>query len=349
MTTKPIQKYFRHGGKRYRRRFSTQQAADAWEREVRAGKYQKPETSLADHIEQFTRISDRTKSAATVRSIRQILEVFLRWAETKRIRLVHQLTKPMMFDWQAWYFDNAPFYSPGSSHRRRQTNPAASWEKYRQFTGAFCNWCVNNGLLARNPIRGKEFKVSFQKKKIRAFDDEELKLIFEYVDNRDHERGSRVGSFLRVLLYSGMRVSELVNLTWNNVTLAGDFPSFILDEHTKNRDRRTVPISPLILPILRSLSQTTKFVFDRGDGAPMYSRDYYSKVMRAALARYGIKGGNVHSLRHTFCARLAQKTGDVVLIKQLAGHKSIESAQVYIDHFAPKRARQGIGELDFHV
>jgi len=137
-----------------------------------------------------------------------------------------------------------------------------------------------------------------------------------------------------------MRVSELVNLKWKDVTLHGRYPSICVVE-SKNRDVRTIPISSKIRGLLDHLPKDHEYVFDRGNNSPLYSRDYYLKAVREALLVNGIEGGNVHSFRHTFCARLAEQTGDVVLIKQLAGHKRIETSQIYIDHFSPKRAQQG--------
>ncbi len=296
---------FYHNGKRYRRKFNTIEAAEKWRTDIEAGRPVAKMKSLIELVAAFIHWSDRVKAPATVRGIRQVLHVFLGWADKQRIRSVRELTKPRMFDWQAYYFDNAPFYAGVNNQRRKKTNPVASWEKYRQYVGAFCNWCVKQECLDRNPIAGRDFRVSYQKGKIRAFGDDELTLVINYVDERDQRRGSTIGSVFRVLLYTGMRIGELVHLTWDNVSLDPGNPLITVTgteaHNTKNRQTRVIPVHNKLLPVLGAIAPDTLYVFDRGDNRPMYSRDYYSKVMREAVQRHGIKGCNVHSLRHTFC------------------------------------------------
>ena len=43
----------------------------------------------------------------------------------------------------------------------------------------------------------------------------------------------------------------------------------------------------------------------------------------------GIRRAKVHSLRHSFAASLYRRTGDVLLVKEALGHRSISSTLVY--------------------
>ncbi|MBI5433295.1 MAG: tyrosine-type recombinase/integrase [Planctomycetes bacterium] len=47
------------------------------------------------------------------------------------------------------------------------------------------------------------------------------------------------------------------------------------------------------------------------------------------LDRAGLPHRGAHALRHSFATRLYQRTGDVLLVKEALGHRSVVSTLVY--------------------
>jgi integrase len=74
------------------------------------------------------------------------------------------------------------------------------------------------------------------------------------------------------------------------------------------------------------------FVFGREDGR--YQRDF-KKMWRKLFALAGLdwgrdKGIVWHTLRHEFCSRTAEITGDPVVTQELARHKDLRTTQGYL-------------------
>jgi len=136
---------------------------------------------------------------------------------------------------------------------------------------------------------------------------------------------------------TGMRLNEIVNLRWKNVNLATRIIT-VGDEDftTKGRNQRYIPISDEALTSILSQRERKKaipignsFVFSKPNGDP-FTGDYYSKRFKRACKSAGIdKSIHFHSLRHSFASNLAQKGVNLYTIKELLGHSSITTTEIY--------------------
>lgn len=136
---------------------------------------------------------------------------------------------------------------------------------------------------------------------------------------------------------TGMRLNEIVNLRWKNVNLATRIIT-VGDEDftTKGRNQRYIPISDEALTSILSQRERKKaipignsFVFSKPNGEP-FTGDYFSKRFKRACKSAGIdKSIHFHSLRHSFASNLAQKGVNLYTIKELLGHSSITTTEIY--------------------
>jgi site-specific recombinase XerD len=117
---------------------------------------------------------------------------------------------------------------------------------------------------------------------------------------------------------------------------------------TKARNQRYIPIceealtsilsqrerkndTPRILRIHPSQRGELKsgFVFCKANGEA-FTGDYVSKIFKKACKAAGIdKAIHFHSLRHSFASNLVQKGVSLYTIKELLGHSSISTTEVY--------------------
>lgn len=153
---------------------------------------------------------------------------------------------------------------------------------------------------------------------------------------------------------AGLRVGEIRALLWSDVNeLAREITvSRSLDRtnalsETKGWERRVLPISDRLWSALRALEKTTRHIIARNDGEDRPLR--YDGVRDALLDVY--KRAKVtpvprpwHTLRHTFCTELARAAVPVNVIKELAGHKSIETTLRYM-HTDRAQKRDAIDAL----
>lgn len=137
--------------------------------------------------------------------------------------------------------------------------------------------------------------------------------------------------------YTGMRLNELVNLTWRNVNLTTRIIT-VGDEDftTKGRNQRYIPICDEALTSILSQRERRKaipignaIVFCKPNGKP-YTGDFISKRFKSACKAAGTdKAIHFHSLRHSFASNLAQKGVSLYTIKELLGHSSISTTEIY--------------------
>ena len=140
---------------------------------------------------------------------------------------------------------------------------------------------------------------------------------------------------------AGLRAVEIANLTWDMVLdPTGDIGSVIelRDVAAKNGSGRLIPVHPDLrqaLAAYRSLSTGVGPVIrsERGGGTmtPLSIVVWFNRAFR----NIGLHGCSSHSGRRTFitrAARLVHKAGGSLRdVQLLAGHRSIQTTQRYID------------------
>jgi integrase len=140
---------------------------------------------------------------------------------------------------------------------------------------------------------------------------------------------------------AGLRASEIANLTWDMVVdPTGDVSSVIelRDIAAKNGSGRLIPVHPDLRQALvacRGLSTGSSGPIIRSErGCPMTPLSIVVWFNRA-FRNIGLHGCSSHSGRRTFitrAARLAHKAGGSLRdVQLLAGHRSIQTTQRYID------------------
>jgi integrase len=153
---------------------------------------------------------------------------------------------------------------------------------------------------------------------------------------------------------AGLRAGEIAKLTWPMVLDAdGRLADSIAlhDSAAKKRSGRTIPLHPelrrALLELRRQTGSCGAVIRSERAGAPGLRPGSVVNWFRRLYAELGLAGCSSHSGRRTFitnAARLVFKAGGSLCdVQQLAGHRSIEQTQAYID--ASARAKRRLIEL----
>ncbi len=138
---------------------------------------------------------------------------------------------------------------------------------------------------------------------------------------------------LTMFAYSGIRKTELLNLNWNDINLG---TSHLVIRNSKNKTDRTIPIHKNIAFLLQTYLDTRLPLTCNALFAGERNRRLTPSTLVRLFERYfkmsGLspKGYTIHSLRHTFATRLLRKNVSLVKIKNLLGHKTIKSTEIYL-------------------
>jgi integrase len=146
-------------------------------------------------------------------------------------------------------------------------------------------------------------------------------------------------------LHTGMRMGEILELTWRGVDLTR---RTVMVVRSKNGERRTIPVNETVLSVLKQKSKVrslgTDLVFCSQVFTSMES-GHLRRSFRVALGKARIEDFHFHDLRHTFATRLVQAGVDLYKVQRLLGHKSPIMTQRYAHHY-PESLRDGVEILD---
>ena len=136
----------------------------------------------------------------------------------------------------------------------------------------------------------------------------------------------------------GLRVSELINLTWRQI----DFDAARLRViRAKGSEDGVHPLSGREIRGMRGLRRHqavgTRWVFITSRGAPM-TRNGFFKLLTKAAARAGISDVHPHALRHGCGFKLVNQGMDTLSLAAYLGHANVQNTKRY--------ARMDAGRFD---
>lgn len=136
-------------------------------------------------------------------------------------------------------------------------------------------------------------------------------------------------AMLEVMYATGLRVSELVNLKLNQI----DFDSDLIRVMGKGSKERIVPVGEIAMRYLKIYineyrlellkDDNTDYVFLNNLGKRL-SRQSFFKIIKNITTNF-----SPHTLRHSFATHLLDRGADIVSIKELLGHSSLSTTQIY--------------------
>lgn len=157
--------------------------------------------------------------------------------------------------------------------------------------------------------------------------------------------GIRDKSMLELLYATGMRVSELISLSIEDVNLETGF----LRCMGKGSKERIIPVSSIALKCLQEyiltarekllMGKKTKVLFLNRQGNPI-TRQGFWKIIKRYSKQAGInKKITPHTLRHSFATHLLENGADLRAVQEMLGHADISTTQRYT-HLTRSRIKQ---------
>jgi integrase/recombinase XerC len=278
-------------------------------------------TGFREHLE------EEERSDNTIISYLSDLKIFTKWfIKTQGDFAPNLITALDLRDYKRYLLQKN---KPGTINRKLSA------------ISTFLVWAKDAGLIHSIPKIPKQVKE--QRPGIRWLSRVEqhglLRRVERYGSSRD------LGA-IKVLLNTGLRVSELADLLWSDVEVSDRKGSLVV-RSGKGAKRRTVPLNK----DARSGFLLLGYEQHQGTDKPVMIGQ------RGKMTRRGIEnlvdkyGGNLdgfscHSLRHTFCKNLIDGGIGLEQVAVLAGHESLETTRRYCQpsYHDLEKAVQVIGE-----
>lgn len=156
----------------------------------------------------------------------------------------------------------------------------------------------------------------------------ELKTMLDALE-KDPTRGRERRAIITALYLTGMRFTEARTLKRADV----DFDNMTITIDGKGRRQRVAPMSNALRAVLLEydvLSKHNRATFFAHLDGTAYGEEELRGIIRGTMEAY-TRAAHAHALRHRFATALAENGTDLATIKQMMGHKQIESTQIYIN------------------
>ena len=158
--------------------------------------------------------------------------------------------------------------------------------------------------------------------------------LFQNVDFPDTWEGKTGHLILKIFYSTGIRLSELVNLKSSHV----DNSSAVIKVLGKGNKERILPVNNKLLAEIQDYNAAKKvllpdissgFLVVNKKGKKLYAR-YVYRIVKEYLAKVSTnERKSPHVLRHTFATHLTNNGAEINAIKELLGHSSLASTQIY--------------------
>ena len=236
---------------------------------------------------------------------------------------------------------------------------------------------VIKGDLSRNPCLGVKLPKNILK---RQNDNKRFLKQSEYeklcnecsVTYPNGKQVYRLGQSVIVLLYTGMRIGELLGLRWTNIDFekkvakiygsvvyvidrdpnkSNDSPKYnLLEQDSLKTDTsfRTVQLNQKAIEALKSIQSLNgcyTHVMTNSNGKIMSPRNF-DRMLRSLMVRCDIEPCGPHALRHTFASMLFRAGVDVKTVSELLGHRDVAFTYNEYIHLIEEQKQKAVDILD---
>lgn len=204
----------------------------------------------------------------------------------------------------------------------------------------YYKFLLKTGQVEASPLaKHKALKTS---KKIQVpFSETEIENVMELLEAENTFEGLRDRLIIELFYSSGIRRAELINIKLNDISHAQK----TLKVLGKRNKERLIPMLPSILNTLKEYLpyretleeiKNEEHLFLTSKGEKIYETLVY-RVINSYFSQVSEKvKKSPHILRHSFATHLLNQGADINSVKELLGHSSLASTQVYTQNSIAK-------------
>ena len=256
--------------------------------------------------------AEKKYSILTVNAYTKDLEEFIDFLESTGASFNKNIEYTFIRNWIVFLSKNK--ISPNSINRK-----VSSLKAYFKFL-------VNIKEIKKSPLTSHT-SLRTKSKVVNPLNETEMKEVFELFKTSEKEL-TRDSMIIDILYSTGLRRAELINLKKSDIY----FDDQVIKVLGKRNKERLVPMLPGLVKKLKLYSRNLEedsFLLQSKNGNKISPSTIYrvvNKYLRSISTKTKI---SPHVLRHTFATHILNNGADINSIKEILGHKSLASTQIY--------------------
>jgi len=273
---------------------------------------------MKEHVKNFFIYleNERGLSVRTIKAYHRDLDQLLQFLEADEVDQARQVTQHHIRAFIAY--------------RHRQGLSGKSLQRVLSATRSLFRWMLREGIAEHNPAT--PVRAPKSPRHLPATLDADT--IGQLLDIPcDTPLAIRDKAIMELFYSSGLRLSELANLRWEQV----DLPSGMVTVTGKGNRDRMVPVGRIAAEALlewrkvrgqfASFEEPHVFISQRGN--PIATRTIQARIRYWAKRQGMPQNIYPHLLRHSFASHMLESSGDLRAVQELLGHADISTTQIY--------------------
>ena len=270
-----------------------------------------------DNFLQYIELEKRY-SPLTVELYKSDLKHFFDYLKGYELANVGEINHQIIRSWSVSLIENGML--PSSIKRKLST------------LKTYFKFLRKNGIIELNPMM-KVLAPKAGKVLPKVIEKKNLTTLFEQIEFGNDYKDIRNKLILELLYGTGIRRAELINLRLDNVDLHHQRIKVL----GKGSKERLVPIAPYLMKLIQDyllirdieFPNAPPYIFLTDKGKQTYPKIIYNIVNRYLSLVSTAEKRSPHTLRHSFATHLVDNGADLNAVKELLGHASLSSTQVY--------------------
>lgn len=219
---------------------------------------------------------------------------------------------------------------------RRTDIASASLTHYKMLLSQMYKYAMKHEIVEKNYASFIEIRKTTKKAAHETFTKEEIATLWEHADKREVQ-------IILVLIYTGMRIMELLSLKQENVFVEERY--MIGGSKTEAGKDRLIPINKRILPFVKSWADPdTEYLVRKQNKGKSEAYTYHGfrySIWKPVLKQFGMSH-SIHDTRHTFISLMDAAGANKTALKRIVGHKNTDITELYTH----KNLEELIREID---
>ncbi len=254
-----------------------------------------------------------------------------------------------------------------SERTKKNLAQITQYDYFKHIAEIFLTWCLTNKYI-ESPIKLKGFKKPEHKR--HSLNLQELQKIWVYIKDvaengmlvEQRTYGKQVlykrmqdipvfkamQTYMIVMVYTGMRASEVWSLRWDQINLEYGFISTGI--RTKAERDDNIALRTVLWEWLTQKYDTRQkgevYLADNGKGDPFYTNaDHISQQFGRVFKRLGINKKPTHSFRFTLATTMKGNKIDIQMQQKVMRHRDVKTLEGYQDPFYVEETRKELDKL----